>query len=139
MNEYRFDDLRIGMECEFNHKVKKDHLDMFYELSGDNNPLHRDDEFAKSQGFEKIVVYGMLTASLISTLGGVYLPGKYCLIQGVEIQFVKPVYPDDEITVQGKIVELFESIRQAVIRIDMVNQDGMKILRGKLTVGVMDE
>ena len=92
MNEYKMSDLAVGMTESFSKKITAEMMEKFYEISGDENPLHRDAEFARTKGFEDRVVYGMLTASLISTLGGVYLPGKYCLIQGVETKFLKPVF-----------------------------------------------
>ncbi len=138
MNEYSFNELTVGMECEFSHSFSIEQLEIFSKLSGDNNPLHTDIEFAKAHGYESCVVFGMLTASLLSTLGGVYLPGKNCLIQGVDISFSRPVYPMDEILVKGKIVEIFESVGQVVIRVDMYNQKKEKVLRGKMKVGMIN-
>lgn len=74
MNEYRFHDLAVGMEEEFRREITADMMDAFCRLTGDINPLHVDAEYALKKGFPDRVVYGMLTASLVSTLGGVLLP-----------------------------------------------------------------
>jgi 3-hydroxybutyryl-CoA dehydratase len=106
-------------------------------LSGDTNPLHTKAEFAREHGFDGRVVYGMLTASLISTLGGVYLPGKYCIIQQVETKFLSPVYIGDELTVKGTVSSLYESVRRAQIKIEMRNQRGQKVVKAVLDVGFL--
>lgn len=96
-------------------------------------------DFAKSRGFEDRVVYGMLTASLISTLGGCYLPGKFCLIQGIEVKFAKPVFIGDELVVTGKISRVDYDLKYLEIKIMIKNQKNEKVLRGLLKAGVMDE
>lgn len=57
MNNYKFDDITIGLEEHFNVKVNADKLDKFLEISGDTNPLHTDSEYAKSNGFLDRVVF----------------------------------------------------------------------------------
>ncbi len=138
MNEYRINDLSVGMTESFSKKITKEMMDGFLELSGDENPLHNDKSFARSKGFQDRVVYGMLTASFISTLGGCYLPGKHCIIQGVETKFLRPVYIGDEITVTGEVVDIREELNYIEIKVTMKNQKGEKVLRGTLKAGVLD-
>lgn len=139
MNEYRFCDLSIGMEESFCREITEEMMAQFLAITNDINPLHKHIEYALEKGFKGKVVYGMLTASLISTLGGVYLPGKYCLIHGVEIKFLNPVYIGDNITVTGKVVELHESVEQMTVKVMMKNQCGQVVCRGKLKAGVLHE
>lgn len=139
MKEYRFEDLSLGMDACFVKEIKKEMLEQFKEITEDINPLHCDKEFANSQGYPDRVNYGMLTASFISTLGGVYLPGKYCLIQSVETMFLRPVYVGDVLKIYGTVVELHESVRQATIKIVITNQNGVKVLRGKMKVGFLND
>ena len=138
MNEYCFEDLSVGLEEHFKFIVTEYKISAFRELTVDINPLHSDDEFAQEHGFASKVVYGLLSTSLISTLGGVYLPGKYCLIQQVETKFVSPVFVGDELTVKGTVSELTESVRQAVIKVEIRNQIGKKVIRGILKVGFLE-
>lgn len=138
MNTYKFEELRIGQTESFEFKITSEKMDIFCELSGDCNPLHNDELFAKKYGFDGRVVYGMLSALFISTLGGIYLPGKYCIIQQIECKFVLPVYIGDIITVKGSIKELNESVKQAVIKIEMKNQVGKKVIRATLKVGFLE-
>lgn len=138
MNEYKFDDLTIGFEESFQCEVTAEKMEGFKKITGDINPLHNDDNFAYNHGFNGRVVYGMLSASLISTLGGVYLPGKYCLIQQVESKFLSPVYIGDILTVKGIVKELNDSVKQAVIKIEIRNQELKKVVKGVLKVGFLE-
>ena len=137
MNEYRFEDLKIGQEEHFSITVTEEMMRLFLELSGDENPLHNDEGFALSQGYQGKVVYGLLTTSLISKLVGVLLPGKYCLLQGVDVKYSKPVYVGDILIVKGVVDELHESVQRAVIKVSIQNQDEKKVVKGKAEVGFL--
>ena len=138
MNEYKFEDLKIGLTESFEVVVTQQMMNDFLNISGDNNPLHVDEEFAKKQGYDNKVVYGLLTTSFISKLVGVLLPGKYCLLQGIETKYLRPVYVGDTLTVTGTIDELHESVKRASVKVTIVNQDNKKILRGKVELGFLE-
>ena len=137
MNEYRFEDLYIGKEEYFSVTVTEEMMKMFLELSGDSNPLHNDENFAINQGYQNKVVYGLLTTSFISRLVGVLLPGKYCLLQGIDVKYSKPVYVGDILIVKGAVDELHESVKRAVIKVVIQNQDEKKVVKGKVEVGFL--
>lgn len=140
MNEYKFEDIKIGMKEKFQVSITEDMVNSFCKITGDVNPLHNDLEYAKSKGYQEKVVYGMLTSSFLSTLAGVYLPGKYSLIHSVEILFKKPVLiSDSPLTIKGKVIEINESFRQFTIRFEILNNKQEKVVRGKMKVGVIDE
>ena len=139
MNSYKFDDISVGLEEHFIVKVDADKLDKFLEISGDTNPLHTDSEYSKSKGFVDRVVYGMLTSSFFSTLVGVYLPGKYCILQSIDIKFPKPVYIDDILTITGKVSYINEAYKQLEIKAVIINQDNIKVSKSTIRVGVIDE
>jgi 3-hydroxybutyryl-CoA dehydratase len=139
MNSYKFVDINVGLEESFSVRVNSEKLDKFLKISGDINPLHTDAEYSKSKGFSDRVVYGMLTSSFFSTLVGVYLPGKYCILQSVNIQFSKPVYIDDILTITGKVSYINEAYKQLEIKAVIINQDNKKVSKATIKVGVMDE
>ncbi len=138
MNEYRFSDIKIGLEESFSIVVDSSKLDKFLDISNDINPLHVDADYAKEKGFEGRVVYGLLTSSFYSTLVGVYLPGKYCILQGIDIQFSKPVYIDDTLTVSGKVSYINEAYKQIEIKATIVNQHGQKVSKATIKTGLID-
>lgn len=135
MNNYKFDELNVGMTESFKVLITEEMLEAFKGITGDVNPLHNDEEFAKAKGHPGRVAYGMLTASFLSTLAGVYIPGERSLIQQVETKFAKPVYIGDELTVTGEITELVESVQRLELKVTITNQDGKKVLRG--TMGIL--
>ncbi len=79
----------------------------------------------------------MLTASFLSTLAGVYLPGERSLIQQVEIKFAKPVYIGDTLTVTGQVAEKNDTVQRIELKVTITNQDAAKVLRGKMGVLVI--
>lgn len=137
MNNYRFEDLKIGMSESFTVTVTEEMMNSFLLLSGDDNPLHNDREFAISQGYNDKVVYGLLTTSFISKLVGVLLPGKYCLIQGIELKYSKPVYVGDILIVKGTVDELHESVKRMTVKAEIINQDEKKVVKGKVEIGFL--
>lgn len=139
MREYKITDLSVGMTESFSRTVTEEMMQRFYEFTGDENPLHRDAEFARGKGFSDRVVYGMLTASLISTLGGCYLPGKNCLIHGVEVKFSKPVYTGDVLTVLGEVSRVDTDLNYMEVKVTIRNQKNEKVLRGLLKAGVLNQ
>lgn len=139
MNKYKFSDLYVGLEQSFKIALDQEKMNKFLEISGDINPLHTDKTYAQEKGFSSQVVYGLLTASFYSTLVGVHLPGKFCLLQAIDIQFSNPVYINDNLTVHGKVSYLNEAYKQVEIKATIINQAGKKVSKATIKVGVTDE
>ena len=139
MNHYSISDLSIGHKESFTTEITSEMFDKFREITGDINPLHNDESFAKCLGYRGGVAFGMLTASFLSTLAGVYLPGERSLIHSVETKFTKPVYIGDVLTVSGEVSEIHDTVGQIVLKVEIKNQNGEKVLRGKMKVGFLDE
>lgn len=136
MNHYTFQELSEGMLESFQVVITKEMQEAFLNMSGDNNPMHMTDEYAREFGYENRLVYGMLTASLYSRLVGVHLPGEYCLFQQCDTTFNAPVYIGDQLTVTGEIVEKHEGFKRIKVKAYIKNQKGKKVSRATLMVGV---
>ena len=141
MNEYELSQIEIGMQASFSKIITKEMEDSFRIISGDDNPLHRDDAFAAdvSNGkFKSHAAFGMLTASLYSTMAGMYLPGKYSLIHSFEeLSFMNPVFVGDELTVQGTITDKNEDLKLIILKVVIKKQDKKVVSRAKMKVLVM--
>jgi len=135
MNHYTFEQLRIGQEEHFERTITAEMMEQFLEISGDCNPLHCEEEYAKSLGYPGCVVYGMLTASLYSTLVGVYLPGQYCLLYSISSKFRKPVFVGDTLLISGTISEKNDTVRVILIEAVITNQENEKVSKAILQVG----
>ena len=138
MNDYKYEEIDIGHKESFAVTVTEEMMNSFLAITGDVNPLHNDEDYAVSKGHPGRVVYGMLSASLLSTLAGVYLPGKRSLIHEVKTKFAKPVYIGDILTVEGVVEEKNDTYSLLFIKITIRNQSGDKVLRGKMQVGVSE-
>ncbi|MCR5832035.1 MAG: MaoC family dehydratase [Lachnospiraceae bacterium] len=136
MNEYSYEDIKEGHKESFTVKITEDMMSAFCGITGDGNPLHNDEDYAVSKGHPGRVVYGMLTASLLSTLAGVYLPGKNSLIHEVKIKFAKPVYIGDTLTVEGVVEEKNDTYSLLMIKVTIRNQNSDKVCRAKMQVQV---
>ena len=139
MNQYTISDVYMGLSYSFDVKLDKAKVTGFLELSGDTNPLHTDAGYAVSKGFKDAVVYGMLTSSFYSTLVGNYIPGKYAILHGIDIQFSKPVFVGDMLTVYGEISYINEAYKQIEIKAYIKNQDSVKISKALIKVGIISE
>lgn len=137
MNEYAFQDLSVGMSESFSVTVTEEMMASFSNITGDKNPLHADPAYAKKQGYQTPVAYGMLTASFLSTLAGMYLPGKRSLIQSVEIKFTKPVFPGNTLTVTGTVTELHPNFNMMQMKVIICDEAGRKVLKGKMQIGLL--
>lgn len=138
MREYQLKDIKIGMTEEFKVQITEKMQNDFREITGDINPMHSDETFAKEKGFENKLVFGMLTASFFSTLVGVYLPGKNCLFQECkDIRFSSPVFVGDELTIKGEVIEIDDRFQRITIKATIRNQNQKKVCSGKLIAGVL--
>lgn len=135
MNSYTFDNIE-GASAEFTKTVTSADMELFYTLTGDDSPIHRDASYAKARGHKDKVCYGMLTASLLSTLAGVYLPGEHCLLHSVETKFAKAVYAGDVLTVKGNVSEVNETYGEITVKASIFNQNGDKVARGLIKAGI---
>lgn len=128
MNEYKLEDIKLNMQENFTVQITEKMQDDFRKTTGDVNPMHSNQEYAKEQGFSNPLVFGMLTTSFFSTLVGVYLPGKNSLFQECkDIRFHSPVFVGDTLTVNGKVTEIDDRFNRVTIKADIRNQDKKKV------------
>jgi len=135
MNEYRWTDLHVGMKHEFSAVFTAADATVFAGISGDVNPLHTNAAYAESAGFAGPVLFGMLTSSLYSQLVGVYLPGKFALLQGMDIDFNTPCFAGDVLTVAGEIAFMSEAFKRFEIKASIRKQDRKLVSKATIRVG----
>ena len=140
MNRYKYEEININDEEYFNVVITDEMLDKFRTISGDINPLHSDDEFARIKGYNSKVVFGMLTSSFYSTLAGVYLPGENSLIHNIEIKFNKPVYVGDELQIKGIVLKKYDKFN--LLRLEATifrTNTNEKVSSANISVGVTSD
>ena len=136
MNKYCINSIKIGLKQQFVADITQEKLNAFTFLSGDINPLHTNEEHAKKLGHPGVVVYGMMTASLYSTLVGVYLPGKNALLQDIETRFSRPVFIGDILSIEGEVVEVHKTLKRIEIKATIRNQHGKIVSRARIHSGI---
>jgi len=133
---FEIKDLYPGKEFSFEKKISSSDVNMFASLTGDNSPLHMEDEFARERGFKSRVVHGGLLVGCISQLVGVHFPGKNSIIQTLDIKFSHPAYIGDTLKINSIINQVSESVRTVIIKLAITNQEtGQILLKSKMQVG----
>jgi 3-hydroxybutyryl-CoA dehydratase len=138
MNEYRWEELTVGLKHEFEATLTEEMAQEFARISGDVNPLHVDRVYAESAGYPGPVLFGMLTSSLYSTLVGVYLPGKYALLEGIDLDFNSPVFAGEKLTISGEIVFISRSYRRMEIKANIRKENRKLVSKALIRVGMHD-
>lgn len=100
--------LRVGQSAQMEKTFFKDDIDKFAALTGDFSRLHTDAAFAEKSDFGRPVVHGMLTASLISSVMGMQLPGEGTVFTEAQTRFLKPVFYGDTITARVRFLSCRE-------------------------------
>lgn len=138
MKVTRYSDLSIGQSAEVTHTVTEEDIKTFGDLSGDYNPLHFDEEWAKTTMFNGRIAHGLLTAAFISTVIGMKLPGPGTIYLGQSMKFLGPVRIGDTITARVEIIELNDEKERVTLKTTCTNQDGKLVLDGEAMIKVMD-
>ncbi len=138
MNNYSYDEITVGQVESFSVVITEEMQNSFREITGDVNPLHADETYAQEKGHKGCVVFGMLTTSFLSTLAGVYMPGRRSLIHSVEIKLRKPVYIGDTLVIEGVVADKSDAVSVITVKFTMTNQDGVKVAKGSMQIGVED-
>jgi 3-hydroxybutyryl-CoA dehydratase len=107
----KWEDIAEGTEIAFPICVTDDDMQRFALLSGDVSPLHTDQAFACSKGYDDIIVYGGLLVSYISRLVGMHMPGRDSVEAGLEVKFVNPLLVNENATLSGVVKHKHDSVR----------------------------
>ncbi len=130
-----FEDLFVGMEASYSRIVMESDIAIYAVLTGDNNPLHLDAEFAANTIFKTRIAHGMLTAGYLSTIFGTRLPGPGCIYVSQSLSFRGPVRIGDEVTAKVVVTELIAAKRRAIFSCDC-SVAGKTVLQGEAVLMV---
>jgi len=132
---YYLEDITPGMSAVFGKTITEADLVMFAGVSGDTNPLHLDEGFARQTMAKGRIAHGMVTASLISTIVGTLLPGPGSVWVSQTIRFVAPVRIGDNVVARGEVIEVMAD--RSRIRMSTVCRVGDKtVLEGEAVLKV---
>ena len=132
-----YEDLSPGQTARFTKTVTEADISHFIAITGDVNPLHVDETFAARTFFKKRIAHGMLSASLFSTLVGMFLPGFGAIYRSQQIEFVRPVYIGDTLTASFTVKSV--DARREIVEMEGVieNQHGQVVVKGDATASLI--
>jgi len=134
MTGYSIDKLNIGDAETIEKTFTQDDVDKFGEVSLDMNPLHFDDSFASTTRFGKCIIHGFLSASLISAVIGMKLPGPGCIYLSQKLKFMKPVFVGDTIKATITVREINTEKNICTLDTICTNQDAETVVLGEAIV-----
>ena len=130
-----FADLAIGMSVSIENTVSEQDVIDFARVSGDYNPLHMDEDYAKTTQFKGRIAHGALSASYISAILGTDLPGPGAVFMELNLKFVRPVRIGDMVTSSAEVIEMVE--RGYRVRLAVKGEvDGKIVMKGEALVMV---
>ena len=130
LSKYTFDEIEIGLTKQFQITITESMVDDFAKLTGDFSPIHMDEDYASTTTFQKRVVHGMLLASFLAKIDGMYLPGKHALYFSQSLDFRHPCFLGDTITISSVVIDKSSSTKILKIESKITNQDGKILLSG---------
>ena len=137
MKVAKYSDLSIGQTAQVIHTITDEDIEAFGKLSGDFNPLHFDEEWAETTLFKGRIAHGLLTATFISTVIGMKLPGTGTIYLSQSITFLRPVRIGDTITAKVEVVGLEDETERVTLKSTCTNQHDKVVLDGESVVTLM--
>ncbi|MGM0410806.1 MAG: MaoC family dehydratase [Bacillota bacterium] len=127
-------EMEIGEKASFTKTITEADVVNYAGVTGDFNPAHINEEYAKNTMFKGRIAHGMLGAGLISAVLGTKLPGPGAIYVSQEVNFTAPVKINDTITAEVEVLEKNEEKNRVVMKTTCSNQKGKAVIEGKATL-----
>jgi 3-hydroxybutyryl-CoA dehydratase len=131
MQGKKISEISVGDTAEFSKTISEADIYMFAGITGDLNPFHVNEAYAKQTFFKGRIAHGMLLAGFISTVVGCYLPGPGAIYVKQDLKFLAPARIGDTITAKVVVTEVMEEENRIILETFCLNQDGEKVLDGQ--------
>ena len=129
-----YDQLQIGEEASFSKTITETDVYLFAGISGDFNPLHLNEEFARLTPFKTRIAHGALPQSLIARVLGMMLPGLGTIAVEIRCRFKAPTFFGDTVTAKARVAEKLEDKRWVRMVLTWTNQREETIAEGEAVV-----
>lgn len=126
--------IKVGDAAEFSKTVTETDVYLYAGITGDLNPAHLNEAYAKGTFFKTRIAHGMLTAGFISSILGMQLPGPGTIYMRQSLSFLAPVRFGDTITARAEVVEVIAEKNRVRLKTTCTNQDGAVVLDGEALV-----
>ena len=132
-----YDEIKLGSIYSFSRTITSDDVLEYALLTGDQNPLHVNEKFAKKSQFGKNIVHGMLTASLFSTLIGMCCPGQNSLYLGQTLKFKIPLFYNETVLVSGIVLRKVDALKIIIMSTEITRGNDL-IVSGEAQIQVIE-
>jgi phosphate acetyltransferase len=129
-----FDEIQIGDSASLRRVLTREDIQLFAVMSGDVNPAHLDEEYARSEMFHKIIAHGMWGGALISTVLGTQLPGPGTIYLNQTLEFRRPVAIGDEVSVTVTAVAKDQEKKRVTFDCKCINHEEKLVISGEALV-----
>jgi len=136
IEERTFDEIQLGEKRSFSKTISETDMYLFAGITGDFNPLHINENYAKKTIFKERIAHGILTAGLISATIGTKLPESGSIYLSQTLKFKAPVKIGDIITAEIEVVEKIEEKSNVRLKTMCKNQEGRVVIDGEAIVKV---
>jgi len=130
------DDIYIGQVYEVKRIVTDEMVKLFAEATGDKNPVHLDEEYAKNTIFGGRIAHGILSLGIISSVLGMEFPGAGTIYLMQNGKFRRPVYIGEEVTVKLIVKEVDREKRRVLLETYVVKENGENAIEGEALVKI---
>jgi acyl dehydratase len=130
-------DLKIGDNFSTSRKVNDELVRKFAEVSGDYNPIHLDEEFAKTTRFGRRIAHGMLSGAFISAVLGYEFKERKIVYLSQTMKFTAPVYLEDTVTATATVAAIREDKGIVTLETICTNQNGEVLVKGEAVVMIL--
>jgi 3-hydroxybutyryl-CoA dehydratase len=124
----------VGTRASFTRTITDAHIKAFADITGDDNPVHLDPEYAATTRFGERIAHGILTAGLISAVIGTQLPGLGAIYLQQQLKFTAPVRCGDTITATAEVIAVRAEKRILTLATQCTNQRGEVVIAGEAVV-----
>ena len=131
MSGKTIDQISMGDSARFTKTISESDIYLYAGISGDTNPAHLDETYARGTFFKTRIAHGMLSAGLISAVLGTKLPGPGSIYLHQELSFKAPVRIGDTITAIVKVIDIDVDANRLTLETVCENQDGTCVINGK--------
>lgn len=131
-------ELKIGDKFSTTKQITETVVRAFAEFSGDYNPIHLDDEFAKTTRFGRRIAHGMISGALISAVLGYELKDRKIVYLSQTLKFTAPVFIDDTVTATATVTNIREDKPIVTIETICTNQSGETVVKGEAAIMILD-
>ena len=129
-----YEEIELGNSASFTKIVSREMVKQFADISGDTNPVHLDEDYAKGTVFKENIAHGILVTGLISRVLGCQLPGYGAIYTQQSVKFLRPVKIGDEITATVEVISKEEKRKTITLKTICKNQLGKIVIDGEAVV-----